>query len=292
MEPTWGPAEAVARRPVSGMLAVARARGERLTRLRTGRRLAVATGLCLAAGIAGLLWLPGGSGDGGPTHIRTTGQAGGGVAPADAPAPPAVPGPDVVALEDVDWDAVEYPLDCRDAGPPPYVVEVTYGPSSTGTPLAVARVACTVGAGTPPMGLYVYDGATAVGPHFAQTLLSGPENWFIESVSLQGPSVSATALGWSSPDLCRACADVRATLAWTWRDRGFWTAGPHPKHWEDRPPSDDDRETVSIQRLNDMIAQHPDVFVGIYSVGDHRERFLVVVVEKGADPGAWESLVQ
>ncbi|MGH2722348.1 MAG: hypothetical protein ACRDJO_12220, partial [Actinomycetota bacterium] len=27
-------------------------------------------------------------------------------------------------------------------------------------------------------------------------------------------------------------------------------------------------------------------------VGDHRERILVVVVEKGADPGAWDSLVQ
>lgn len=122
-----------------------------------------------------------------------------------------------------------YPLSCP-AGAPVDVIEHVSGDlDGDGRPETVAVVRCRADTGTPPSGVYILSApATAGGaPKIAQMLVNPKDDREISNFRMEGRTVKATVLGFSSSTVPRCCPDMSRGYSWEWRD-GRYVALPGP----------------------------------------------------------------
>ncbi|MFF8291747.1 hypothetical protein ACF068_21295 [Streptomyces sp. NPDC016309] len=160
----------------------------------------LATAAAMAAVVAGAGMLQPGAATASQTGVIRTAAA-----PAPAPAP--------------DPASVAYPLDC--AGAPSVVAERATGDiDGDGRPETVVAAHCRAGSGTPPSGVYVLVGGAA-GPRVVATLVAPAERRSVERLAVRDGVVTATVLGYSSPDVPSCCPDRRETVKWRWQGDEF-----------------------------------------------------------------------
>ncbi|MEU1150506.1 hypothetical protein ACFYO9_28990 [Streptomyces sp. NPDC005863] len=166
----------------------------------------LATAAALAAVVAGSAVLQPDAATAAQTALKThTRAAAGGAAPAPAP----------------DAAAVDFPLDC---GPVEPVVKkkATGDLDGDGKPETVAVVHCRAGSGTPPDGIYVITGSGGAGkPRVVATLLDPKDRQNVSAFAVRDGAVTATLLGYSSPDVPRCCPDEQHKAKWQWKDGAF-----------------------------------------------------------------------
>jgi hypothetical protein len=129
------------------------------------------------------------------------------------------------SLTSVSWAGVTYPFQCGTTlqGPVGYrVVQVAYPQAAPGQTLAIVMVECNSGAGTPPVELLVYDGASSpLAPHLAQTLVEVSSRYQASRFTAGGSSVTVAVSGFSSTAVANCCPDIHMTLTWHWTGRGY-----------------------------------------------------------------------
>ncbi|MCZ4118258.1 hypothetical protein [Streptomyces sp. H39-S7] len=116
-----------------------------------------------------------------------------------------------------------YPLDC--AGAPVEVVSRASGDlDQDGRPETVAVVHCRAEAGTPPTGVYVLAAGAEPGsaPRVVATLVDPAEERSITGFGLQGRTIRATVLGYSSDTTPRCCPDQKRAYTWQWRSGRYY----------------------------------------------------------------------
>ncbi|MCX5016514.1 hypothetical protein OG765_36955 [Streptomyces sp. NBC_00555] len=141
-----------------------------------------------------------------------------------ASADPAANGPQATAP---DAAAVTYPLDCK--GNPQAVTATAEGDlDGDGRPETVAAVRCQAGSGTPPHAIYVLtqtapdkDATEGARPRVVATLLDTPQRQTATDLTVRDGIVTATLLGYSSPDIPRYSPDVKKLAKWRWSDGKF-----------------------------------------------------------------------
>ncbi len=141
-----------------------------------------------------------------------------------APTEPAPNGPQATAP---DAAAVTYPLDCK--GAPQTVTATAEGDlDGDGRPETVAAVRCQAGSGTPPHAIYVLtqaapgtDTTGSVGPRVVATLLDTPQRQSATDLTVRDRVVTATLLGYSSPEVPRYSPDVKKLAKWRWTGGKF-----------------------------------------------------------------------
>ncbi|MEV3992258.1 hypothetical protein AB0J57_25425 [Streptomyces sp. NPDC049837] len=151
-------------------------------------------------------------------EAATASQAGGirtAAAPAAGPAP--------------DPAAVTYPLEC--AGAPSVVSKRATGDiDGDGRPETVVAAHCRAGSGTPPSGLYVLARGAGAGARVVATLVEPAERRSVSEISVRDGVVTATLLGYSSPDVPSCCPDQRETVKWRWQGDKFVRSAPAEAH--------------------------------------------------------------
>nr|WSX52701.1 hypothetical protein OG409_29530 [Streptomyces sp. NBC_00974] len=171
----------------------------------------LATATALAAVIAGAGFLQ---------PSQATEAAAGPLGPVD-PTPAARPanGPQAAAP---DAHAVAYPLDCK--GAPQAVTATAEGDlDGDGRPETVAAVRCDAGSGTPPHAVYVLaqDAAKDAKPRVVATLLEAGRKQTATEVTVRDGLVTATLLGYSSPEVPRYSPDTKQLAKWRWAGGKF-----------------------------------------------------------------------
>lgn len=151
---------------------------------------------------------------------------------ATASASPASPSPSPTyppPLTEADWQTVSYPFDCGGFG---YFVNATHYADldGDGRVEAVVLVRCDAGAGSPPSGLYVFDGTSAPSnPRLMATLLSPKTDRETNAFTITGTTVTMDGYGYSSPSVPRCCPDEKYRMTWVWD-------GPHYSYTSERLP--------------------------------------------------------
>ncbi|MEU3062402.1 hypothetical protein ABZ670_18635 [Streptomyces subrutilus] len=133
--------------------------------------------------------------------------------------PAAADGPRATAP---DAAAVTYPLDCK--GAPQIVTATAEGDlDGDGRPETVAAVRCDAGSGTPPHALYVLtrDPAEGARPRVVATLLDAAQRQTATDLTVRDGEVTATLLGYSSPEVPRYSPDVKKLAKWRWTGGKF-----------------------------------------------------------------------
>ncbi|MYY80203.1 MULTISPECIES: hypothetical protein [unclassified Streptomyces] len=170
--------------------------------------LAVAAALAaVVAGSAVLQPDPATAAQTGPgTHSRA---AAGAAAPVPAPDPA----------------AVTFPIAC---GPvEPVVKNKASGDlDGDGRPETVAVVHCEAGSGTPPDGIYVITRPKTGKPRVVATLVDPKDRQNATGLTLRDGAVTATLLGYSTPDVPRCCPDQKDRAKWQWKDGTFKRTAP------------------------------------------------------------------
>jgi hypothetical protein len=129
--------------------------------------------------------------------------------------------PAAPALDQVDWSARRYPMDC--GGLPQEVTRVVLG-DATGDRRAEAVVAarCAAGAGSPPSAVFVFGvQAGQPEPQLLATLIKLDQNVLIDDVGASVEGITARGHGYSSPDVPRCCPDLEIDWRWQWTGSGF-----------------------------------------------------------------------
>jgi hypothetical protein len=125
----------------------------------------------------------------------------------------------------VPWASVNYPFECGTTlqGPVGYkVVQVAYPQPVPGRKVAIVMVECNAGAGTPPVELLVYDGASSpLAPHLVQTLIAIASQYQASQFTANGALLTVAVNGFSSPAVPNCCPDVHKTLSWHWTVIGY-----------------------------------------------------------------------
>ncbi|OEJ27713.1 hypothetical protein AR457_27855 [Streptomyces agglomeratus] len=166
------------------------------TRPRPVHWLATAAAMAAVVAVAGLLQ---------PEAATASQTAPAAAGPADT-APPAAP----------DASSAVFPLDCR--GHKPGVVKQGSGDlDGDGRPETVAVVRCVSGIGTPPSGVFVLTGPSRV----VATLVDPADGVGVTDLAVRAGTVSATLLGYSSPEVPRCCPDRRERVKWQWKGGKF-----------------------------------------------------------------------
>ncbi|MFJ2772385.1 hypothetical protein [Streptomyces sp. NPDC087300] len=167
----------------------------------------LATAAALAAVIAGSAVLQPDPANAAPTGPKPHSRA----AAAPAPAP--------------DAGAVDFPLECGTVEP--VVKKKASGDlDGDGRPETVAVVHCQAGSGTPPDGVYVITRAGAGKPRVVATLVDPKDRLNVMDFAVRGGAVTATLLGYSSPDVPRCCPDREDKAKWRWNDGTFERTDP------------------------------------------------------------------
>ncbi|MFG3498415.1 hypothetical protein [Streptomyces sp. NPDC047928] len=170
------------------------------THARPAHWLVTAAAMAAVVAAAGLL----------QPEAATASQAG--AATTTAPAPASGPAPDP--------DEVAFPLDC--AGAPSVVARHATGDiDGDGLPETVAAAHCRAGSGTPPSGLYVLTARAGAEPRVVATLVEPAQRLSVTDLAVRDGAVTATLLGYSSPDVPRCCPDERERVKWRWRGGTF-----------------------------------------------------------------------
>ncbi|MFJ3912396.1 hypothetical protein [Streptomyces vinaceus] len=166
--------------------------------------LATATAMAGVVALAGLV----------QPDASATGHPG----PASASAAPAS-GPQAAAP---DAAAVTYPLDCK--GLPTAVTATAQGDlDGDGRPETVAAVRCDAGSGTPPHAIYVLaqDKTPGAAPRIVATLLEAGKRQTAADLTISDGVVTASLLGYSSPQVPRYSPDVKQLAKWRWSGGKF-----------------------------------------------------------------------
>ncbi|MFF9015569.1 hypothetical protein ACF09C_21720 [Streptomyces sp. NPDC014870] len=160
--------------------------------------LATATAMAAVIAAAGLLQ---------PGAATATSAAPGGEPAATRPAPDAA--------------TADYPLDC--GGAPTKVAQRASGDlDGDGNPETVAVVHCEAGSGTPPHAVYVLT-HDKKGDHarVVATLVEATQQKNVTGLAVRDRAVTATLLGYSSPDVPSCCPDQRDDVSWRWQSGSF-----------------------------------------------------------------------
>ncbi|MFG7941895.1 hypothetical protein [Streptomyces cacaoi] len=141
--------------------------------------------------------------------------------PADATAGPAHGS--AATAHAPDAGAARYPLDCGPAGRPDVLDHAAADFDGDGVPETVAVVRCHAEGGTPPSAAFVltrpeHDGGR---PRIAATLVRQQEGLTVQGLKAHGRTVSATLVGYSSPDVPRCCPDKQRNVKWEWKNGKF-----------------------------------------------------------------------
>ena len=134
-----------------------------------------------------------------------------------------------VALQDVDWAAVQYPVSC--GGTPTATRETPLAPGP-GSQLELVFVQCVHGAGSPPSAALVYDYATsATTPHLEQALFTYQDDWspVPGGVASNPPELSIRVDGYTGRTP-RCCPDIQTILTWTWTGTSYRETSSEPPH--------------------------------------------------------------
>ncbi|MFK0048335.1 hypothetical protein ACIQU4_30445 [Streptomyces sp. NPDC090741] len=163
--------------------------------------LATATAMAAVIAAAGLL----------QPDAAATGHAAASTAPASGPQA-AAPDP----------AAVTYPLDCK--GLPTAVTATAQGDlDGDGRPETVAAVRCDAGSGTPPHAIYVLaqDKTPGATPRVVATLLEAGKRQTATELTVRDGVVTASLIGYSSPQVPRYSPDVKQLAKWRWSGGKF-----------------------------------------------------------------------
>jgi hypothetical protein len=136
--------------------------------------------------------------------------------PRAKPAPVAAPG----------TAGVTFPLEC---GPVKAVVakEASGDLDKDGRPETVAVVHCDASMGTPPDAVYVITrGAEDAAPRVVATLVDTKDRYTVTDFAVREGAVTATLLGYSSPEVPNCCPDLEESVKWQWRDGVFVRSTP------------------------------------------------------------------
>ncbi|MEU7556576.1 hypothetical protein AB0B01_30370 [Streptomyces sp. NPDC044571] len=139
--------------------------------------------------------------------------------PSGAPAADAVSGPQAAAP---DAAGVTYPLDCK--GAPVAVTATAQGDlDGDGRPETVTAVRCDAGSGTPPHALYVLaqDKTPGARPRIVATLLEAGRRQTATDLTVRDGVVTASLLGYSSPQVPRYNPDLKQLAKWRWSGGKF-----------------------------------------------------------------------
>lgn len=145
------------------------------------------------------------------------------VQPADASAgaagDPGAGGHPAGPLPAPDPEAVDYPLTCAPGATVDVIDRVSGDLDHDGGPETVAVVRCHSDLGTPPSGVYVIGGPATPGgaPHVVEVLVKPEDDRQITDFRLDGRTVRATVLGFSTDSTPRCCPDMKRSYAWEWR---------------------------------------------------------------------------
>lgn len=125
-----------------------------------------------------------------------------------------------VPLGTVEWSRVTYPVECgTKAHPLGYrVLKVSYSNPAPHRQAAIVLVNCNTGAGTPPVDLFVYSGASTVtAPRLLQVLISSrSKNYQANGFTVSGSTITMAAASFSSAQVPQCCPNVHSVLHWTW----------------------------------------------------------------------------
>ncbi|MBT2387607.1 hypothetical protein [Streptomyces sp. ISL-11] len=150
--------------------------------------------------------------------ITATALAGPGddTATASVPATAAAPAPAP------DPGAARFPLDCGSAGVD-VIRQAVADLDGDGRRETVAVVRCRSGAGTPPSGVYVLAPPVTPGgpPRVTATLVDPGERMSVTRFAVTGGTISATLLGYSTPQVPRCCPDRSRGVEWRWKGGKF-----------------------------------------------------------------------
>ncbi|WP_137990368.1 hypothetical protein [Streptomyces vilmorinianum] len=120
-----------------------------------------------------------------------------------------------------DATTAAYPLEC--GGAPTAIARRAAGDlDGDGNPETVAVVHCEAGSGTPPHGLYVLThGKESPGARVVATLVEPSEQKNVTDLVVRDGAVTATLLGYSSPDVPSCCPDEKERVSWRWTGGTF-----------------------------------------------------------------------
>ncbi|MET7381240.1 hypothetical protein ABZT08_20855 [Streptomyces sp. NPDC005526] len=121
---------------------------------------------------------------------------------------------------------VTFPVEC---GPVRAVVvkKASGDLDGDGRPETVAVVHCDAPMGTPPDGVYVLtQAADAKKPRVVATLVDPKDRLTVTDFAVRAGAVTATLLGYSSPDVPSCCPDLKNGAKWQWRDGAFIRSTP------------------------------------------------------------------
>ncbi|WP_073947493.1 hypothetical protein [Streptomyces kebangsaanensis] len=125
-----------------------------------------------------------------------------------------------------DTTGVTFPLDC---GPVKSVVakQASGDLDGDGRPETVAVVHCDASMGTPPDAVYVLTrAADDTAPRVVATLLEPKDRYTVTDFAVREGAVTATLLGYSSPDVPNCCPDLKESVKWQWRNGAFVRSTP------------------------------------------------------------------
>lgn len=123
-----------------------------------------------------------------------------------------------------------YPLDCGDAtGGTDVLGKGAADFDADGLTETVAVVSCKAEGGTPPGAVFVLAHPAHEGerPRIVATLVPQKERMSVKDLRVAGRTISATLLGYSSPDVPRCCPDKQRKVKWEWKN-GKFTLVPAP----------------------------------------------------------------
>jgi hypothetical protein len=155
------------------------------------------------------------------------------VQPADAsqdkPAATATATTPAAPVAPPDPAAATYPLACADGVKTDVISKASGDLDGDGRPETAVVVRCHTETGTPPSGVYVLSAPAKAGgpPRIAVTLVKPEDNRQISNFRLEGRTVRATVLGFSSDAVPQCCPDLSRAYSWEWRD-GRYVALPGP----------------------------------------------------------------
>lgn len=139
------------------------------------------------------------------------------------------PAPAATPVAPPDPAAATYPMTCPDGAKTDVVGKASGDLDGDGRPETAVVVRCHSDTGTPPSGVYVLSAPRTAGspPRIAVTLVDPKENRQISGFRLEGRTVMATVLGFSSDSVPQCCPDMSRRYSWEWR-QGRWVALPAP----------------------------------------------------------------
>ena len=119
-----------------------------------------------------------------------------------------------------DPTAAELPLQC--AGLKSVVTRKASGDlDGDGSPETVAVARCDAGSGTPPSGVYVITQGSGTEPRVVATLVEPAQKLSVGALAVRDGVITATLLGYSSPNVPSCCPDELEKAKWQWKGGKF-----------------------------------------------------------------------